>query len=94
MARKSAHPDDPRALIAEAYRIEGLMEADARAIFFDWALALPEGVEPGPAAARLIEAYAVPADHPMTELLRAAIAGRPAGTTAIRRGGRRRNGAS
>jgi len=41
MARKGAHPDDPRALIAEAYRIEGLGPEDARAIFFDWALGLP-----------------------------------------------------
>ena len=76
MTRKDAHPDDPRALVAEAYAMENLDVAEARAIFFDWAIGLPEGAEPGPAAARLLAHHGeAPADHPMTELLRAAVSG-------------------
>ena len=90
MTRRSAHPDDPRALIAEAYAIEGLAEEEARAIFFDWALGAPaEGT--AEAAARLLDHHAgAPAGHPMTALLRQASGGpaRPA-----RRSGRRGRGA-
>ena len=75
MTRRDAHPDDPRALIAEAYRIEGLTPQDARSIFFDWALGLPAGTEPGPAAERLIAHHRPPDDHPMTTLLREAAGG-------------------
>ena len=32
---------DPRALILEAYRIEGIGPEDCRAIYFDWALGAP-----------------------------------------------------
>lgn len=73
MTRRDAHPDDPRALIAEAYRIEGLTPEDARSIFFDWALGLPAGAEAGRAAERLIAHHRPPEDHPMTTLLSEAI---------------------
>ena len=89
MTMKSGHPDDPRALVAEAYAIDGLGPEDARTIFLDWALGLPDGTEPAGAAARLLAHHAgAPEDHPMTRLLREAEAGaaRPAG----RRGARRR----
>lgn len=87
MSRPDAHPDDPRALIAEAYRIEGLHEADARSIFFDWALGLPAETDPAAAAARLTAYHdGEPADHPMSVLLREAAAGQG---SARRRGGRR-----
>ena len=83
----AAHPDDPRGLIGDAYRIEGLGVEDARSIFFDWALGLPEGTDQGAAAARLLEAHAgEPAEHPMTRLLAEAVAGPAA---AGRRRGRR-----
>jgi len=91
MTRAHAHPDDPRALIAEAYRIEGLGMADARAIFFDWALGLPAGVEPAAAAARLLDHHAgMPAEHPMSRLLTEATgeAARPRRKGGVR-GGRR-----
>lgn len=87
MPKTDATPDDPRALVAEAYRIEGLHPSDARSIFFDWALGLPDGTSPAAAAGRLLAHHAAqPAEHPMTLLLREAAAG---GGTARRRGGRR-----
>jgi len=73
MARKFAHPHDPRALIAEAYRIEGIGPEECRAIFFDWALGLPADSDPAEAAKALLDHHAGAAgDHPMTVLLRQA----------------------
>ncbi|MEM1346894.1 MAG: hypothetical protein AAGI34_20270 [Pseudomonadota bacterium] len=87
MPVKSPHPDDPRALIDEAYRIEGLWPEDARSIFFDWALGLPTGEDPAAAASRLLAHHgAQPAEHPMSVLLREAAAGQ--GARPRRRGGR------
>jgi len=86
MARRSAHPDDPRDLIGEAYRMEGIGPEDCRSIFFDWALGLKDADAAG-AAGRLLAHYAdQPADHPMTGLLREAVEGKAG---AKRRGGRR-----
>lgn len=85
--------DDPKGLIREAYAIEGLSEAEARVIFFDWALALA-GVDPAEAIARLHARYVVEApEHPMTEVLRAGM--EQATTPRRRRGwrGRREGGA-
>ena len=64
------HPCDPRNLIHEAYRIEGLEAAECRAIFFDWAVGLDAALDPVAAAKRLHDDLA-PAhpDHPMTALL-------------------------
>jgi len=66
---------DPRGLIREAYRIEGITPAECRSIFLDWALGLSDGVTD---AARALHAAYAPRfpDHPMTRLL--AEAGRPA----------------
>ena len=36
-------PDDPKGLIRESYRMEGIGSAECRSIFLDWALSLPEG---------------------------------------------------
>jgi len=85
MSKPTKHPDDPRDLIGEAYRIEGIGREDCRSIFFDWALGLPEGRDAAEAAAALIAHHAgQPADHPMTGLLREAIEGT---ATRRRRGG-------
>jgi hypothetical protein len=60
---------DPRGLIAEAYRIDGISGAECRSIFFDWALSV-EG-EAAPAVAGLLAHYGPSApDHPMTAVLR------------------------
>ena len=59
--------DDPKALIYEAYRIEGITKPECRTIFLDWALSLPVGrdtrVDLGTLLARYGMAYP---GHPMT----------------------------
>ena len=62
---------DPRALIYEAYRIEGIVAADCRSIFFDWALGVAPGRDMAADAAALLRHYEAEApDHPMTAVLR------------------------
>ena len=76
---------DPTGLIREAYRIEGITSADARGIFFDWALGLGQGQDMVQAARDMLIQYQdQPTDHPMTEVLRAAVDGK---AQARRRGG-------
>ncbi|MFO7920272.1 hypothetical protein DZD18_03545 [Rhodobacteraceae bacterium W635] len=76
---------DPKALIFEAYRIEGISDGECRSIFMDWALSLPDP-EPLPHIAALLARYAANnPDHPMTAVLREAEAAPP---KAARRGGR------
>lgn len=67
------HPDtDPKGLVFEAYRIEGITEAECRTIFLDWALSLPDGAETLPVLDRLVAQYGEEfPDHPMTGVLRA-----------------------
>lgn len=87
MGATGKHPHDPRGLIREAFRIEGIGEADCRSIFFDWALGLPADADPAGAAAALRAHHAdEPADHPMTVLLTEAAEGRADGATGRRRG--------
>lgn len=62
---------DPKALIREAYRIEGIGPEECRSVFLDWALSLPVGADAHKAAAALVARYGVDApDHPMTHVLR------------------------
>ncbi len=77
--------DDPKGLIREAYRIDGITAAECRSILVDWALSIPTGSDPHAAARRLHARHADDAAHPMTPLLLAAI-NVPAGRA--RRGGR------
>ncbi|CUH39595.1 hypothetical protein JSE7799_02322 [Jannaschia seosinensis] len=58
--------DDPKGLIAEAYRIEGISEAECRSIFLDWALSLPS--DASEVIPKLLEHR--PPDHPMSRVLR------------------------
>jgi hypothetical protein len=78
-------PDiDPRGLIAEAYRIDGIGPAECRAVFLDWALGLPGGTGPEHVR-RLFDHYAPEyPDHPMTEVLRE---GLTTSAEPVRRGG-------
>jgi hypothetical protein len=78
---------DPKGLIRESYRIDGIGLAECRSIFLDWAISIPAGTEARDLIPGLIALYgADAADHPMTEVLREGLATpAPAG----RRGGRR-----
>ncbi|MEM0921810.1 MAG: hypothetical protein AAGI13_02120 [Pseudomonadota bacterium] len=71
--KPTVHPHDPRDLIGESLRIEGIGVEDCRSIFFDWALGLEEGIDPAIAAQSLLDAHDPPGDHPMTDLLREAV---------------------
>ncbi len=86
-ARDPADSDDPKGLIRESYRIEGITDAECRSILVDWALGGETTVDHRAALARLVARYAAGApDHPMSRLLiEAATAPDGSGT---RRGGR------
>lgn len=78
-------PNDPKGLIREAFRIDGITSPECRSIFVDWALSVPTE-----AHAPLIEALLArhaddPADHPMKAVLLEGLAAKPASG---RRGGR------
>jgi hypothetical protein len=65
---------DPKGLIREAYRIEGIGEGECRSIFLDWALSVPDGQEVAGALEALLARHAAEApDHPMTAVLRAGL---------------------
>ncbi|WP_323764983.1 hypothetical protein [Marinovum sp.] len=74
---------DPRGLIHESYRIEGITEGECRSIFLDWALAVEGDV--GESIDALLARHGVAApDHPMTKVLRE---GRAPAAKPRRRGG-------
>ena len=58
MTKVSQNIDDPKGLIREAYRIEGITLGECRSIFLDWALSLPDGVAPQARIKALLEQYA------------------------------------
>ena len=64
-------PLDPKGLIRESYRIEGITEGECRSVFLDWALSLPEGQETREAIeTHLARREGEVPDHPMTTVLR------------------------
>lgn len=75
---------DPKGLIRESYRIEGISDPECRSILVDWALSLPAGVDSALALRVVLAEYAVP-DHPMTAVL---TEGLQESATPQRRGGR------
>lgn len=76
---------DPKGLIREAYRIEGVSLEDCRGIFFDWVLGHRERRIGAAEVAALLDLYGGAApDHPMTRVLRE---GKDSFTTAPRRRG-------
>lgn len=81
---------DPRGLIREAYRIEGIGAEECRSIFLDWALGLPVELSTARALKRLIAEYGGAApDHPMTAILRAGLEAQPSPRRRGGAGGRR-----
>jgi len=81
---------DPKGLIREAYRIEGIGAAECRSIFLDWALSLGPGAETAACAAVLLVRHGSAApDHPMSEVLRGGTAPLPPPARRGGAGGRR-----
>ncbi|WP_281982917.1 hypothetical protein [Thalassorhabdomicrobium marinisediminis] len=76
---------DPKGLIEEAYRIEGISTAECRSIFLDWALSVAGD------SRRAVRALQdrhrdKDEDHPMSRVLAQAV---DDGAPPVRRGGRR-----
>lgn len=77
---------DPKGLVRESYRIDGITAGECRSIFVDWALSLPLGLSVPDALRALIAEYALAEPtHPMSAVLSE---GLTAPTPARRRGGR------
>jgi hypothetical protein len=77
---------DPKGLVRESYRIEGISPGECRSIFMDWALSIPVGAPVVDAVRVLIATYALPSpDHPMSAVLQQALV---APEAPRRRGGR------
>ncbi|MFK7835546.1 MAG: hypothetical protein AB8B60_04940 [Sulfitobacter sp.] len=67
---KKGSPEDPKGLIFESYRIDGITKAECRTIFLDWALSLPLEQDTGPTIKTLLDHYRdTHTSHPMTEVL-------------------------
>jgi hypothetical protein len=65
---------DPKGLVRESYRIEGITLAECRSIFIDWALSVPSGISVPDAVRTLVAEYGQDvADHPMTAVLTEAL---------------------
>lgn len=78
---------DPKGLIRESYRIDGIGDGECRSIFVDWALSLPADIDPHDAVRQQYDLYREKApDHPMTAVLREGLQNKP---RARRRGGGR-----
>ncbi len=83
---KTGDANDPKGLIYESFRMEGILASECRTIFLDWALSLPSGADTSAAVRALLDTYKDnPPDHPMKATLLEAlkVAEAPA-----RRGGR------
>ena len=78
---------DPKGLIRESYRIEGITAGECRSVFMDWALSLPAGADTAEPLRVLIATYGLAEPgHPMSAILSEALV--PATTPPRRRGGR------
>ncbi|MGL4235532.1 hypothetical protein [Tabrizicola sp.] len=65
---------DPKGLVRESYRIDGITPGECRSIFMDWALSVPVELSVPDAVRTLIARYGADApDHPMTAVLHEAL---------------------
>lgn len=76
---------DPKGLIRESYRIEGITAGECRSIFMDWALSLPLDAETRAPLLYLLQVYGTDTSHPMSTVLQDAL---EAPDLPKRRGGR------
>lgn len=73
---KKGDHNDPKGLIFEAYRIEGIIKSECRTIFLDWALSMTLEADTKLAMQALLEQYgSVHSTHPMTEVIQEGLAG-------------------
>ncbi len=78
---------DPKGLIYESYRIDGIGDPECRSIFLDWAISVPIDQDSTELIESLLARYGVAhPDHPMTRVLRDALGPQTGG---VRRGGAR-----
>jgi hypothetical protein len=83
--RPARDPADPKGLIFEAFRIDGITDAECRSIFVDWALSV-QADDPRPLIEALLDKHGdEPEDHPMRAVLAEGLSLPP---RAKRRGGR------
>ena len=82
---KNTTPNDPKGLIRESIRIEGITAEECRSIFVDWALSVDVEDHTPMIEALLIHHADEPIDHPMKTVLQDGLAAKPKGG---RRGGR------
>ncbi|WP_420002552.1 hypothetical protein [Arenibacterium sp. LLYu02] len=76
MALADRSVEDPKGLIRESYRIEGIEASQCRSIFLDWALSVPVEQDTSVLLERLLATYGTAQpDHPMTQVLRDGLAG-------------------
>ena len=76
---------DPKGLVRESFRMDGISLPECRSIFLDWALSLPTGAPVPQAIAALTAAYGSNVGHPMLAVMAEALAHSAA---TGRRGGR------
>ena len=68
---KRGDENDPKGLISEAYKIDGITVGECRSIFLDWALGVPIENDTRAVIKKLLLVYEVAApEHPMTATLR------------------------
>jgi len=78
---------DPRGLIFESYRIEGITQAECRSIFLDWALGTEQGADMPGMLNTLLAEYGAQADHPMTAVIKEGLSREQSAAAPKRRGG-------
>ncbi len=68
--------NDPKGLIFESFRIEGIDKSECRSIFLDWALSLPIEQDTSRVLRVLIAQYeALDPKHPMIEVMQEGLTG-------------------
>ncbi len=68
---KKGDENDPKGLISEAYKIEGITAGECRSIFLDWALGVPVERDTQDVIKDVLSVYEKGAPkHPMTATLR------------------------
>ena len=61
---------DPKNLIAESYRMDGLTLDECRSVFLDWALSLSDDVDAVAVLPELMARHSADdKDHPMTQVM-------------------------